>query len=227
MSNQNTTVRTCLLTISLITVVTSWAVAQGVKPQPVNRTVEKYGERSEKAEGGDIIRIRKLSGGGRPVLEKTPDYKTTAPRGIKPAGDWAQISLTYDTAPEWIDELTFQYYVMTSKTEDGKKAFSLFKTTVKYIDIEKGRDHMSAVYLRPGALKRFGSVVAAAVEISVGGKVIADRSETDSEIKMSEKWWMDPKVVESKNLTVRDGYLLDRSQSPFALVNIDDYEVSK
>jgi hypothetical protein len=203
-------------------------MAQGIKAHttPVGgRTTDK----GEKGDGGDILRIRKLLGVGRQGLEKTPEYKTSVPRGVKPVGDWAQIMVTYDTASKWIDELVFQYYVLTMTSEDGKKAYSMFKTTARYADIEKGRDHMGTVYLRPNTVKRYGFVVAVGVEISFEGKVVASKSETDPELgSMEEKWWAeDSKVMKSPNVTTRDGYLLERSQTPFALVNIDDYEVSK
>jgi len=193
--------------------------------RPVEKTEKADKDKGDKGDGGDVIRIRKFTGTGRGILEKTPEFKHSAARGVKPAGEWAQISMTYDTAPDWIDELVFQYYVMVLKTEGGKKVYSLFKTTAKYADIEKGRDHQSCVYLRPNTLKRYGAVVASAVEISYEGRVVAAKSE--SEIPMPEKWWTDPKVVESKDVMVRDGYLLEKAQTPFALVNVDDYEVSK
>jgi hypothetical protein len=96
---------------------------------------------------------------------------------------------------------------------------------VKYIDIEKGREHLSSVYLRPSTLKRYGAVVASAVEISYEGRVVAEKAE--SEIPMLDRWWTKSEVIENKDVTVRDGYLLDKAQTPFALVNVDDYEVSK
>ena len=200
------------------------AAAQATKGRPGYG----YGRPAEKSDGSDI-KLHKLLGLGRHGLEKTPEYTTTAPRQIKPLGDWGQILVTYDTVPKWIDELVFQYYVLTLTVEDGKKAYSFFKTTVKYVDIEKGRDHMAAVYLRPSTIKRYGFVVAAAVEVSRDGKVIASRTEADNDVGVLEdKWWAeDSKVMKSPNVTTRDGYLLDRMQTPFSLVNTDDYEVSK
>lgn len=176
-----------------------------------------------------VLRVRKFTGLGRQSLIKTPQYRTNIGRSAKPERNWVKISVTYETAPEWMDELTFQYYALSLKTERGRPSYSLFKKAVKYMDIEIGRDHISAVFLRPTALKRYGMLVAIAVEISYDGKVVAERGFVDSADKnlkpREDSWWKDPAVTESKAVTVRDGYLLDRSESPFALINIDNYEV--
>ena len=133
--------------------------------------------------------------------------------------------VTYDTYPEWIDELTFQYFALAKRKEEGKRQYSLFKTVVRYADIQKGRSHFSTAYLHPKALERYGSLAAVAFEIVHEGKVIAE--ESDEDVKLPETWWKNPLVTESQEVTVHDGYLLDRSQSPFALINIDDYEFIK
>ena len=39
-------------------------------------------------------------------------------------------------------------------------------------------------------------------------------------------WWKKPEITDNKNVIRRDG-LVDRSKTPFALVNIDDYEAVK
>ncbi len=177
--------------------------------------------------GGPVAKIRKLVGLNKQTWERSPEYKTNSGRGaMKQAGDWPQIVVTYETEPEWIDELVIQYFAMTCKTgEDGKKAYSLFRTSVRYVDVQKDRIHTGSAFLRPTAIKRFGNLIAIAVEISVQGKTVDEKGEDD--IKMPDKWWKDPTVVDRKDVTVRDGYLMDRSLSPFALINIDDYEVAK
>ena len=227
---RNGIILTCLVALLTAALAAGPARAQGTKGRPLPPPGRTGGEKLDKSyDATDIARIRKLLGVGRSGQEKTPEYKTSVARGIKPAADWAQITVTYDTTPKWIDELVIQYYVLTMIVEEGKTVYSFFKATVKYVDVEKGRDHQGSVYLRPSVLKRHGNVVAAAVEISHEGKVIQTRSEVDSESGVKEeKWWADDsKVMKSPMVTPRDGYLLDRSQTPFALINIDDYEVSK
>lgn len=181
-----------------------------------------------KAEGDSkSVRIRKVSGLGSRGAIETPRFQSSVPAaGTKPALRWAQIVVSFDTEPEWLDEVTVQYFVMSRRNEGGKAGYSLHTATVVYTDVKRGRDHLAAVYLRPAAIERFGGPSAIAVEISVGGKVVAEES-VEEGLKLSARWWKDPVVVESKDLTMRNGYLVDKARSPFALIAVDDYEVSR
>ena len=165
---------------------------------------------------------------------ETPRYTTTVSRGVKPVGLWQQIICRYEigrTRTEWLDDLMFRYYVLSMKRAKKGNVYVLYKKNVSYVDIAVGSrttDHSSTVYLRPAAMKRYGEVVAIAVEILYQGKVIAESADVDSGAKLpAGKWWKNPNIVESKVVSVKEGYLLDRSESPFALVNTDDYEVVK
>ena len=181
----------------------------------------------KKADAKEVVRLRKLSGLGDRALVKTPYYRTSVTAGASSQPqDWAEIALTYDALPEWIDELVVRYYVLTMRVaEGGGKAYSLYKLSVRYVDIEKGRSHQSTAYLMPTALKRHGKVVAIGVEVVHEGQVVGEMSETDIPVPPGEKWWKNPTVVDSKIVVTREGYLLNRSDSPFRLVNIDDYPV--
>ena len=174
---------------------------------------------------GKILAIRNLEGLGKHAYVRTPDYRTNMSQGRKPAQDWVQIQLSFETYPEWIDELIVQFYALAATTEGGKQKFSFYRKNVRYTDVERDREHLSAVYLPPRAVKRFGDLVAVAVEISYQGKVIASRS--IESIKLPQEWWKDPVVIQNENVTPRDGYLLHRSETPFALIAIDDYEVAR
>ena len=102
-----------------------------------------------------------------------------------------------------------------------------YYAVVEYADIEQGRDHRAGAVLKPAALKRFGKVIGFAAEISVGGRVVAAESQTDGPLRGQEEWWANPKIMEGANVARRDGYLLDRMKTPFQLVDIDTYEVSR
>jgi len=176
----------------------------------------------------NMVRVRKLSGVGRVSLVRTPVFRTNQPAGTRPVGEWAQIATQYDTSPDWIDELVFQYYVMTMESEGGANVYSFFRKVVRYVDIERDNNHMSTVFLHPRTLERYGDVVAVAVEITLGGQVAAAEDEVDGgRVRLPENWWTNPNVLQNENLTIRDGYLLGRDETPFALINIDDYEVIK
>jgi len=170
----------------------------------------------------DPVRARRITGLGASAKIRTPEYRSSIARGAKTPKDWVAVGVTYDTKPEWLDEVMIRYYALSYKVERGRKMYALYKCTVRCLDVEEGRSHQSVAYLRPAALERFGELVAVAAEIVVGGKVADEISEES--VTLPEKWWTNPDVTESEMLTVRNGYLLERTRSPFAFINIGEYE---
>jgi len=207
-----------LLRVSIFTAVLSLAGLSVIAQQPAAPSAE--------VDWSKQIRIKKIVGVGRQTAIKTPAYNTSAGRSATKEQDWYQVWVQYDTAPEWIDEIVFTYHILAKKKVNGKDAFSLYRKTIRYMDVAQGRGHMSTAYLRPNAIKKYGDVVAAAVEISVNGKLAAEEFEVGMP-NMPEKWWKNPSVIESPAVTVREGYLLNRKETPFHFINIDDYEVIK
>ena len=57
------------------------------------------------------------------------------------------------------------------------------------------------------------------------GTLLAVQSEVEGP-DLPAEWWKKTKVTENMNVVRRDG-LVDRSKTPFAWVNVDDYEVVK
>jgi len=171
-----------------------------------------------------IIKLRKLSGVGRRGFVKNPEYRTSLGGTVGVDKDWNQITLEYATAPEWIDDLTFQFYAVSQAPIEGVKTFSFYKAAVRYADVERG-SHVCTMFLRPSAIKRFGELFAVAVEVSYKGTVVEEMSEEIQ--KMPLKWWKDPAVVENPNTVIRDGYLINRAQSPFALISAEGFEFVK
>ncbi len=172
----------------------------------------------------DGFHVKKFYAIDKNTYLKSPKYDPTQQPSAGREKEWAQFSVVYDTTVEWMDALVFQYYVLSEKVVDGKKAYSLFKKTVKYGDIAKGRAHVSDVYLHPKALERYGKIVAAGFEASIDGKEVAKDSKIEG-ISLTGDWWT--KIADKAQVTTRDGYLLDRSESPFAMSNIDDSEFIK
>lgn len=196
-----------------------------VGAMPVSGQAARPGARA----GGSrkILRVRPLRTLNPRFLVETPQYNTSESRGKADPQNWRKIELQYETYPEWIDELVVQYYAMgvTRDPKSGKKVFSLYKLSVKYADVAQGRAHKATVFLRPTAVKRYGDLFAVAAVFSVGGQVVDEVSEETQ--KMPKKWWKDQRVVGRQDVTVRTGYLVNRAKSPWALINIDDYEVIK
>jgi hypothetical protein len=173
------------------------------------------------------LRVRRLTGIGQRARAATPFFQTSVGSGVERAQDWHVVFATYDTAPEWIDDLLVQFFVLSAKPdpETRQNVYSLYKKTVRYGDVERGRDHRADVFLRPEALKRFGDVVACAAVFTLNGKVVAEPEEKSA--TLPESWWRNPLVIDSPALKVREGYLLNRAESPWAMINPDDYEVIK
>ncbi len=162
------------------------------------------------------VRIREMPKMGRSSLVRTPEYQSNVrrtARGSRPR-EWALLEVGYETAPEWIDELTFVFRVMT---QDAAKQFHFFETTVTYADIERG-NHTACVVLPPAAIARYGEPTAFGVEILMGAESIAVRS-----AGVDGEWWK--LIGDRPNISRQSGYLVDRSKTPFAWAYIDDYEV--
>jgi hypothetical protein len=180
--------------------------------------------------GAAVLRIRKMPRLGRGALQRTPQYQHNVDRalgGPSRKREWAVLDVIYETAPEWVDELDFAFHVMSEgRSPEGRQEFSLFQATVAYADVARG-EHVATVVLPPAAVERFGNVVACGVEVSVAGQKLAQDNVTA--IKLPDAWWSDPRVIDNPAIRVvkRSGYLADRSKTPFALANIDDYEAVK
>lgn len=108
------------------------------------------------------------------------------------------------------------------KDDEGKDAFSYYTTAIRYIDIPKG-EHMSCVSIPPSLVERYGEPVAVALEITgKDGKVLDSKSEAI--LQLPKEWWKDSNVLDKPQVSRRNG-MVDRSKTPFALINADDYEV--
>ncbi len=164
--------------------------------------------------GKKIIRIRKLDSD----KVRTPIYRVSNfPQGR--TRNWMKITTEYDTAPEWLDQLDFQYYVLV-KAKKGKKEFTLFRGDITNVNIEKnagtgGSRHKSVAYLHPSTLARYGDVERLAVVIRHQGRLVG----MESKPKSNARWW--------EQLTPVTGYVLNRLETPFAMINFDDYEAIK
>ena len=170
----------------------------------------------------DAVRLRKLVWQGSQAKIKTPEYRTTASKGVTTPGEWWQFTVEYDTKPEWADALTFQFYALGLGRIDGKKAYAFYTKRVVFAEIKEGRSHRATVFLRPNTVERYGAPVAFAVEIYYKGQMIVQKSEEST--KLSKTWWKNAAVIDSALVTKREGYLLNRAESAFAYVDVDAYE---
>jgi len=202
----------------LVLVSAMCAQAQQVRKVPA---VTRGGAPEAPSSGAPVGKIQKVIGTGRDALVPTPEYHAAAGAAVKRPGTWVEIKTVFDTAPEWVDEIVFNYYVMTMQRDKGN-AVSVFTGTVRHANVAQGRDHFSAMYLMPKMLSRYGSVVAVAVEMSIGGAVVDLK--TEQMRKLPANWWKSPEVMQSAKIAVKTDALLPREKTPFAFVNWDDYE---
>jgi hypothetical protein len=171
------------------------------------------------------LKIRGFTGLGTRNHERTPGFRTDKSGGTVSAKKWYKIGIEYDTTPEWIDQMTVQFFALCGRRVENQVAYTFFTTSGRYWDVEEGRRHKAEAFLHPKAESRYGDVVAVAVTVEIEGEVVA--SESAASIKLPENWWRNPRVTDNESVTRRDGYLMERSRSPFALINIDDYEFVK
>ncbi|MEI6165694.1 MAG: Amuc_1102 family pilus-like protein [bacterium] len=174
--------------------------------------------RVREAEAHSVLKVRELTGYGPRGLVKSPDAGMSKRAAYR---EWAELSIQYDTEPEWLDEVVFNYYVLVR----GKTAqdFTLLKGVVTYVDVARGAKHMGVAYVRPAALARFGEIVGVAVEAKVKGETVSSLAEgrLGTGKPLPVEWWKNP------NLASKEGYILDKSKTPFALLSFDDYEALK
>lgn len=169
------------------------------------------------AQGGEAERpleIKKVNSGKLP----TPEYQVKRGNQNSRSREWFGVEVIYDTAPEWVDEATFTFYILTRSKNppQGRPPVSLFKGEVTYMNVMRGR-HKADMWLHPSALARFGEVERVAVLVSVGGRMVAaDGIPSGS---TAQRWW--------EQLSPREDLMLNRMQTPFAMMNFDDYEMIK
>jgi hypothetical protein len=193
-----------------------------------NRTTTTGQAKGGADEKADKVEIKRFPPPNKTAMVRTPEYNTTAvggqPKISKRPREWALFEVKYSTAAKWTDELSFTYHVMTKgKDDEGKDNYSYYTLTLRYVNIPKG-DHMSSVALPPSMVERYGEPISLALEI-VGkdGTVLASQSESTINYPTKE-WWKDSNVLDRPQVSRRSG-LMDRSKTPFALINADDYEV--
>ncbi len=176
-------------------------------------------------QASEILRIKSVTDLGREYQQRAMGMgaKTANPK------IWGVFDAVFDTAPEWIDELTVTYTLMlfNDKAKKDEKALSLMKLTVEYGDIAQGREHRAGVVVSSAALGRFGKPIGFAAQFFIGGTPVAELGVVDGSLRGQERWWVNPLVVDSPLVQKRDSYMVERSKSVFSLVDIDSYEAGR
>ena len=165
---------------------------------------------------------------------------------------WGVYDMTYRTAQRWTEELTVNWYVLCdtskakmkdkSKTAKRLPPYVYYTLATRYVNIPEG-DHRSCVCLPPSFIERYGEPVVISCEIVTNEGKLLDGETVISNIgkpfiggkfteetKAEAEWWTNDEIINKKDrktgdalIEVRQG-LVDRSKSPFYLVNNADYE---
>jgi hypothetical protein len=128
---------------------------------------------------------------------------------------WLEVEVEFAAAPEFTDELTIKYFILFN----GK----LLTGEVTHVNIPKGRDRRSVMYVTPRTLLRFGanrpiatnSVQNVAVQILQNGAVKSELS-----LGRAQPQWFAtmPQIA---------GLVLNKNETPFAPLYWDRYEQIK
>lgn len=144
---------------------------------------------------------------------------------------WGVFDVTFQTVPQWIDSMTITYTVMLfnpkADAKKNEKQLTLMQTTVEYADVAQDREHKAGAVVLPAALLRLGEPIGFSASISVAGKEVASQGVSRGPLSSHKEWWKEDAVLNSPNVQRRDVYMVDRMDSPFQLVDPDDYELSR
>lgn len=159
---------------------------------------------------------------------------------------WGVFDYSFDTLAPWTDNIVVNYHILldAEKVKDREKdtpRFTYMQLTMRFGDLAKGKDHRVSAVLLPAALTRYGFITALGFEMTVHDRVVySDQQFSNGSVLMPTmkkaleansknpaKWWELQNIVNNPQTFKREGYLVDRAKSPFALVAMDDYEMSK
>ena len=149
----------------------------------------------------------------QPEVVKTPEFNlSSGPQKRSRLGQWLEVEVEYETKPEDIDDLTFKFTILVEK--------KLLDGEVTHINIPKGRDHFSVMYVAPRTLEKL-----------TGGKPLTGASienvwvEVSKQGQILDKQSFRPGVP--PNLPHLPGLVLNKDETPFAPLFYDRYEAIK
>ncbi|MFZ4482507.1 MAG: Amuc_1102 family pilus-like protein [Chthoniobacterales bacterium] len=170
--------------------------------------------------------------GIKPDFVTTPDYSVNfGPKNKRVAKNknFLEIETNFDwqpkaNKPEFLDELTFTYYVLLKNQDRENPKGTLLVGSVTHTAIPQEKGLNSVMYVSPRTLERFfagkvpttvdQSVVDLAVTISSQGQLVAEAS-----WKGRGQWWTTYQQV--------TGYVLNKNETPFGPLAWDYYEAIK
>jgi hypothetical protein len=144
---------------------------------------------------------------------------------------WMEIETTFSWTPrnpalKYSDDVVFNYYVLLANRSTAFPQGTLLTGQVTHNSVPANQnDTRTVIYLSPRSMERFfdgkipsspsAAIVDIGVTITVQGQIVAQKSLKST----SGAWW--PQYQQTP------GYLLNKSETPFANLNPDYYEAVK
>ena len=172
------------------------------------------------------------------ILKITPDLTTTAEysvsfgpknKKVPKNKEWLELEVSFSwqpkaTKPEFLDELTFNYYILLNNKSRENPGVTLLTGTVTHVAIPQAKGLNSVMYVSPRTLERFfeGKIPSTASSaITDVGVIITKQGQTVAEARWKGRgqWWSALQQV--------NGYVLNKNETPFAPLAWDYYEAIK
>jgi len=181
------------------------------------------------AQQSDDFRIVKIT----PDLVTTPEYSVNyGPKNKKVSKnrDWLEIEVSFDWQPrnkdpQFLDDLTIDYFVLLNNKSKEYPKGALLTGSVAHAAVPQAKGLNSVMYISPRALDRFfegkpPTTLSAAVRDA--GAVIKIQGQPKAILswKGEGRWW-------EKEGQPTPGFLLNKSETPFAPLVSDYYEAVK
>ncbi len=153
----------------------------------------------------------------RQRLVSPPDYRSiimdTGSRSIAAGQNWLRVDTEFESLPDWADDVQFKYFVLLGR---GETAHCLVGE-ITYVNVAKGAQHHSAMFVHPNTLQRYGNgqVEAVAVQLFYKGRLVDQSSYPLS----NDHWW--------ERLTPISGFVLPPRETPWSIFAFDRYESPK
>jgi hypothetical protein len=159
--------------------------------------------------------IKKIS----PAVDLTPAYSFNFGPVEHPqpkSEQWLEVEVNFESNVDWTDELTVKYYILL--------AGECLTGEVTHIDIPRGRDLYSVMYVSPRTIARILNnrsltsldIQDVGIQLVSKGQVLTTKS---YKAPGEEQWWQNQQQVTGK--------VLNKNQTPFAPLIWDRYEQIK
>jgi hypothetical protein len=153
----------------------------------------------------------------RQKLVSPPDYRSiimdTGARAVSVGQNWLRIETQFESLPDWADDVQLKYYVLLGRGDNVR----VLVGDITYINVAKGAQHSSGMFVEPGTLQRYGAgqVEAVAVQLFYKGRLIDESSDPPS----NNRWWERGPTVSGLVLPPRD--------TPWSIFAFNKYESVK